>query len=105
MQAGIDHLLAWEGAVAALWFALFFLAERWRPAAPSRLGEASWRRLLRNFFLWAANVVLSPLAVVPLSAYAAAHALPWRPLWWSGTGELLGDLVLLDFLIYWWHRA
>jgi sterol desaturase/sphingolipid hydroxylase (fatty acid hydroxylase superfamily) len=60
---------------------------------------------LRNFALWAANVVLSPLVVVPLSAYAAAHALPWRPLWWSGTGELLGALVLLDFLIYWWHRA
>jgi sterol desaturase/sphingolipid hydroxylase (fatty acid hydroxylase superfamily) len=30
---------------------------------------------------------------------------PWRPSWWSGAGGLVLDLVLLDFWIYWWHRA
>jgi sterol desaturase/sphingolipid hydroxylase (fatty acid hydroxylase superfamily) len=51
------------------------------------------------------NVALSPLAVVPISAYAAAHGLGWGPLWWRGAGALLVDLLVLDFLIYWWHRA
>ncbi|HEX7967120.1 MAG TPA: sterol desaturase family protein, partial [Stellaceae bacterium] len=37
--------------------------------------------------------------------YAAMHALGWRPAWWSGAGGLAADLLLLDFLIYWWHRA
>jgi sterol desaturase/sphingolipid hydroxylase (fatty acid hydroxylase superfamily) len=105
MQAGIQQLLAWKGAVVLVWFALFFLAERLRPAAPQRLAQPPWRRLLTNFALWAANVALSPLVVVPISAYAAAHALPCRPVWWQGAGGLLADLLVLDFLIYWWHRA
>ena len=105
MQVGADHLLAWKGAAVLAWFALLFAAERWRPAAAPRLAEASWRRLGRNAALWAVNALMSPLAVLPISAYAAAHALDWRPTWWSGAGGLAADLLLLDFLIYWWHRA
>jgi sterol desaturase/sphingolipid hydroxylase (fatty acid hydroxylase superfamily) len=105
MQVGIEQLLAWKGAAVAAWFALLFVAERWRPSAPPVLAEPSWRRLARNAALWAANVVLSPLIVVPVSAYAAVHALAWRPFWWSGVGGFVADLLLLDFLIYWWHRA
>jgi sterol desaturase/sphingolipid hydroxylase (fatty acid hydroxylase superfamily) len=105
MQVGVDQLLAWKGAVVAAWFALLFVAERWRPAVVPHLAEPPWRRLVRNAVLWGVNALLSPLVVVPVSAYAAAHALPWRPLWWGGPGGLVADLLLLDFLIYWWHRA
>ena len=105
MQVGVDQLLAWKGAAVAAWFALLFAAERWRPAASPRLAEASWRRLARNAALWAVNALLSPLVVLPVSAYAAAHALGWRPAWWSGAPGLAADLLLLDLLIYWWHRA
>ncbi len=105
MQAGVDQLLAWKGAAVGVWFLLLFGLERWRPAALPRLAEPGWRRLARNAALWAGNAVLSPLVVVPVSAFAAAAAPAWRPAWWSGSFGLLLDLVLLDFLIYWWHRA
>jgi sterol desaturase/sphingolipid hydroxylase (fatty acid hydroxylase superfamily) len=51
------------------------------------------------------NVGLSALVVIPVSAWAAGHGLPWRPRWWAGTAGLALDLLLLDGLIYWWHRA
>jgi sterol desaturase/sphingolipid hydroxylase (fatty acid hydroxylase superfamily) len=105
MQAGPELLLAWKGVAVGAWFVLLFALERWRPAAMPRLAERRWRRLARNAALWAVNTVLSPLVVVPISAYAAAHGLGWRPTWWSGAGGLALDLLLLDFLIYWWHRA
>jgi sterol desaturase/sphingolipid hydroxylase (fatty acid hydroxylase superfamily) len=98
--------LASKGVTVALWLALLFLGERLRPAAPSPLAAGeNWRRLARNLSLWAVNVGLSPLVILPLSVWAAGHALPWRPSWWSGGAGLFLDLVLLDFLIYWWHRA
>jgi sterol desaturase/sphingolipid hydroxylase (fatty acid hydroxylase superfamily) len=49
--------------------------------------------------------VLSPLVIVPLSALAAGHAFAWRPAWWRGGAGLALDLLLLDGLIYSWHRA
>jgi sterol desaturase/sphingolipid hydroxylase (fatty acid hydroxylase superfamily) len=105
MPKTADELLAWKGAAVGLWFAALFVGERLLPAVTPRLAEPGWRRNLRNFALFLSNAVLSPLAVVPISAFAAAHALAWRPLWWSGAGGLVADLLLLDFLIYWWHRA
>ena len=105
MQVGVEQILAWKGGVVVAWFALLLVAERWRPAVSPRLAEPPWRRVARNAALWAVNALLSPFVVVPVSAYAAAHALPWRPPWWGGSGGLVADLLLLDFLIYWWHRA
>jgi sterol desaturase/sphingolipid hydroxylase (fatty acid hydroxylase superfamily) len=105
MQAGLQQFLAWKGVAVGAWFALFFIAERWRPAASPQLAEPPARRLLRNAVLWAGNVVLSLLVVVPASVWAAAKAPDWRPAWWSGGSGLVADLLVLDVLIYWWHRA
>ena len=99
----MEQLLAWKGAAVALWLAIFFIAERLRPAAPFPPG-APWPRLLRNAGLAVINLVLSPLIVLPLTALAAGHGFGWRPDWWSGPLGLLLDLLLLDLLIYWWHR-
>jgi sterol desaturase/sphingolipid hydroxylase (fatty acid hydroxylase superfamily) len=105
MQAGIAEILAWKSAAVALWFLLLFVLERALPAAGPRLAEPGWRRLGRNAALWGGNALLSLAVVVPVSASAAVAALRWRPPWWSGAGGLLLDLLLLDALIYWWHRA
>jgi sterol desaturase/sphingolipid hydroxylase (fatty acid hydroxylase superfamily) len=105
-----DPLLAGKGAIVLLWLVVVFAVERLRPAAPMPAALTSapagrWRRLGRNGALWLVNIGLSPLVVLPLTAWAASQVLPWRPAWWSGWTALAVDIVLLDFLIYWWHRA
>jgi sterol desaturase/sphingolipid hydroxylase (fatty acid hydroxylase superfamily) len=102
-----DAGLILKGGAVAFWLLLIFVGERLHPADHRPRPEAGgrWRRLGRNLGLWLVNTALSPLLVAPLSAWAAARALPWRPVWWSGAGGLALDLVLLDFWIYWWHRA
>jgi sterol desaturase/sphingolipid hydroxylase (fatty acid hydroxylase superfamily) len=100
-------ILAYKGLLAGGWFLIFFLAERLRPAAPlpPALAGAGLVRLGRNLALAAINFALSPLIVLPLTAWAAGSALAWRPAAWRGWPGLALDLLLLDGLIYWWHRA
>jgi sterol desaturase/sphingolipid hydroxylase (fatty acid hydroxylase superfamily) len=118
-------LVAAKGVAVAAWFVLLFAGERLAPAAPrpmavaepwlsgaSVLRAGGWARLGRNLALWLVNTVLSPLVVLPLTVWAAGQGmsegglnLGLRPAWWSGAGGLVADLLLLDFLIYWWHRA
>ena len=88
--------------------AAFFGAERLWPAARATAGwarSARWTRLGRNLGLWLPNVALSPLVVLPLTAWAATFDLGVRPGWWRGGPALALDIVLLDLWIYWWHRA
>lgn len=110
MDIGIASLLAWKGVLVGAWFLLFFLAERLRPAAAplaqkQQEPRGGTTRLIRNATLWLINTGLSPLIVVPITAWAASQSLDWRPAVWSGWSGLLLDLLLLDLLIYWWHRA
>jgi len=107
MPDPVSDLLAYKGALVGIWLAGIFLAERFWPASPlpAPVARAPLARLARNFALAAINFLLSPLVVLPLTALAAGHALAWRALWWQGWPGLALDLLLLDFLIYWWHRA
>src|SRR5882724_5392884 len=107
MIAAASTLLLGKSLFLLAWLAILFAAERLWPAAapaPGSAGERRWR-LARNAGLWLINSGLSPLVVTPLTVAAAASALSWRPLWWSGPAGLAADLILLDLLIYWWHRA
>jgi sterol desaturase/sphingolipid hydroxylase (fatty acid hydroxylase superfamily) len=89
-----------------LWLAAVFAAERLAPAAPFPIKAVRpGVRLLGNGVLWMINAGLSVAVVVPVTAWATGAALNWRPLWWSGWGGLAVDLLILDGLIYWWHRA
>ena len=107
-----EALLSLKALLVGLVFAFFLIYERLRPAAESPLllrfgqaGAAAWRRLARNFGLFGINLLLSPLIVLPVTVWADGFSLGLRPAWWSGWPGLLLDLVLLDFWIYWWHRA
>jgi sterol desaturase/sphingolipid hydroxylase (fatty acid hydroxylase superfamily) len=107
-------LLAAKGAIIASWLVLALAVEQWRPAAPAPLwlagyGAAWFKRWGRNLGLFALNIGLSALFVLPVTAWAALNA-PWSrealagadvPAW----AWLPLDIVLLDFWIYWWHRA
>lgn len=95
-------------ALAAVTFALW---ERLQPAVASpllvRLGfsVAAWRRLGRNLGLFGLNLLLSPILVLPLTAWADGFSLGLRPVTLAGPVGLAVDIVLLDLWIYWWHRA
>ncbi len=104
-----DQLLAFKGLAVGLWIAAFFLGERLLPSAKVGLDKAArWWRVARNGGLFGVNAGLSVLVVVPISAWAAVAGPDWRAAvapWWSGWLGLGLDLLLLDCLIYWWHRA
>lgn len=94
-------------AIATTVMVLERLYPQARPLAAAHLRTA-WDRLLRvvkNASLLLISAGLSPLVVIPLSALASTHALGWRPEWLSGWQGLIIDLLILDFWIYWWHRA
>ncbi len=107
----VQALLSWKAAIVFAWIASLFAIERVVPAAlrPDGEGYGGWRRVVRNLAFWLINVGLSPLIVVPVSVWAAGFAFgsvgAWRPDWWAGVPALLLDLLVLDVLIYWWHRA
>ena len=49
------------------------------------------------------NIILSRFVVIPITLFAATH-----PFWDRPEAEwyiILLDIILLDFWIYWWHRA
>jgi sterol desaturase/sphingolipid hydroxylase (fatty acid hydroxylase superfamily) len=83
---------------------LLLVLEHLFPAARSRV-TSMLARMAKNVTFFAINAALSPLIVIPISAFAASWAPGWRPDWWSGWPGLALDLLLLDLWIYWWHRA
>jgi len=108
----IETLLAGKAAVIAAALVLFVLYERLRPAVDSplllrfgRATAAAWRRLARNLGLFSVNLLLSPLVLVPITAWSNLYDLGLRPAWWVGWWALLLDVVVLDLWIYGWHRA
>ena len=110
MTEVVQSLLPWKGAAGMVWLAAFLVAERLLPAAREPVPAAAsplgrWHRLVRNLGLWLVNVGLYPLIVLPVTLWASEHAVGWRPEWWRGGLGLALDIVLLDFLIFWWHRA
>jgi sterol desaturase/sphingolipid hydroxylase (fatty acid hydroxylase superfamily) len=106
MEASIHQLLAYKGVAVGLWFALLFAGERLLPAAATSRGWfGDWPRLAGNTGFWLINGLLSLAVVVPVSHWAADIDLGLRPAWLGGWTGAVVDLVLLDFLIYWWHRA
>ena len=94
------------------WLALLFMLERWRPRAldamrhppPPDEGRFGWRRLMRNGVLWAGNILISPLIVLPITLLAAEASPVTRPDFLQGWFGLVLDILVLDLAIYWWHR-
>jgi sterol desaturase/sphingolipid hydroxylase (fatty acid hydroxylase superfamily) len=95
-------LFSTKAIVIPLVFLVLFALERFFPVAQWLGGM---QRVVKNLALAAFNFVASPVIVIPITAYAASHALDWRPVFWTGWLGLGLDLLLLDFWIYWWHRV
>ena len=112
MEITLDQALALKSGIVVAAFLAFALWERWRPAVASplllRLGSstrAAWRRLARNLGLFGLNALLAPLIVLPITWWAGGFSLGLRPDALSGWPGLVLDILILDFWIYWWHRA
>ena len=98
----IDAVIANKTLFGGGVFVGLFIAERVFAAAAAPEGLA---RLLRNGALWLLLMLLSPLIVLPLTAFAAEHPLWTREGAMSGGAALLVDVVILDLWTYWLHRA
>ena len=95
-------LLHYKGLIVGVWLAILLVGERLVPAV-ERVG--GWPRVLRNVGFWILNVGLSLTIVVPLSYWATDSAIDWRPELLTGWLPLVVDVIILDCLIYWWHRT
>jgi sterol desaturase/sphingolipid hydroxylase (fatty acid hydroxylase superfamily) len=110
----LQGLLAAKGAVLVGWVVLALVIEQWRPAAPAPIflagyGAAWFARWGRNLGFFILNGALSALFVLPLTIWVALNA-PWSRAALFGSALppwawLPIDIVVLDFWIYWWHRA
>jgi sterol desaturase/sphingolipid hydroxylase (fatty acid hydroxylase superfamily) len=108
----IETLLSFKAVLVGGFLAVFLTYERVRPAVDRPLlvrfrgaSAAAWRRLVRNTGLFSINLLVSPLIVLPITVWAEQFTTGLRPPWLSGWTGLAFDLVVLDFWIYWWHRA
>jgi sterol desaturase/sphingolipid hydroxylase (fatty acid hydroxylase superfamily) len=108
----VESLLSVKAALVGAVLVVFLIYERARPAVDHPLlvrfrgaSASAWRRLARNAGLFGINLLIGPLIVVPVTVFAEQFATGLRPAWLSGWAGLAVDLVLLDFWIYWWHRA
>lgn len=87
--------------ITVVLLAAWFLWERISPAF-SRTGDRA--RILRNVMLGVVGFGTTFLVVTPVSLGAAEFGPAWRGAWplWLRLGT---DILLLEFYIYWWHRA
>ena len=98
----VVDLVSYKSIVVGMAFIALAAGERLVPAAVRPAGEV---RVARNLGLWVVNAALSLAFVVPISVAAAGVDHGLRPAWLSGWPGLVFDLLLLDLLTYWWHRA
>jgi sterol desaturase/sphingolipid hydroxylase (fatty acid hydroxylase superfamily) len=108
----VEALLSFKTVLVGGFLVLFLVYERVRPAVDHPLlvrfrgaSAAAWRRLVRNTGLFSINLLVSPLIVLPITVWAEQFTTGLRPPWLSGWTGVAFDLVVLDFWIYWWHRA
>ena len=95
-------LIHYKIAIVLLVLIIIFAFEKIKPIAQS---NAYRFRIGNNVGLWSINSILSLLIILPLAQFGSQNALSWRPQNFPFGAELVINLFLLDFLIYWWHRA
>lgn len=80
-------------------FVCLFFAERMRP---SHQAVAERVRIFRNLSFLPINSLVSLFFVIPITLYASSLDVWQRS---EVMNHIIIDILLLDFFIYWWHRA
>lgn len=88
---------------------VFVIGETFLPMASRPFGKRdNLHRWGKNIGLFAINSLLSPLVIIPFTAFVALHAPMWREVLWGDLhahwGFIIADVIVLDVFIYWWHR-
>ena len=92
-------LIHYKIAIVLLVLIIIFAFEKIKPIVQSK---AQRFRIRNNLGLWSINSILSLLIILPLAQLGSQNALGWRPQNFPFGAELVINLLLLDFLIYWW---
>ena len=64
----------------------------------------NWLRVFKNYSFWFLNSIISVGIILPFSLWASQNTWGWRPLHIDPIVTIIINIIL-DFLIYWWHRA
>ncbi|MBI1326205.1 MAG: sterol desaturase family protein [Alphaproteobacteria bacterium] len=99
----MQEIIEYKGWIVAGAFLLLFGLEHICPAAKAGLHPV--KRILKNLSFWPINIGLSLAFILPVTYWAAQHALWERPQILGGIAGLALDILILDLFIYWWHRA
>lgn len=97
--------LQYKSLAIIIWFILIFLLEHLKPS--DDFPKTQKQRLFRNVCILILSVGASTLVIVPMTEWGVMHNIEnisFRPEWAMGGWGLIFDILLLDFLIYWWHR-
>ena len=96
-------LIHYKIAIVLLVLIIIFAFEKIKPIVQSK---AQRFQIRNNLGLWSINSILSLIIIfLPLAQLGSQNVLGWRPQNFPFEAELVINLLLLDFLIYWWHRA
>ena len=91
-------LIHYKIAIVLLVLIIIFAFEKIKPIVQSK---AQRFRIGNNLGLWSINSILSLLIILPLAQLGSQNALGWRRQNFPFGAELVINLLLLDFLIYW----
>ncbi len=110
----MSFLISFKAIIVIGWFVMIFIAERvYRAAAYPKAFTAGTlkHRLTSNITISLINMVMSPLLIIPLTAWISFYLLSgsgseqtWRPEWMLSPWFFIIDLIILDCFLYWWHR-
>ena len=72
---------------------------------PFIIAPKNWLRVFKNCSFWFLNSIISVGIILPFSIWASQNTWGWRPLHIDPIVTIIINIIILDFLIYWWHRA
>jgi len=102
MEDFTQTLVHYKVAFVLIWLAFIFILEIFSPIL-ARIKNPS--RFLNNLGLWGVNSAISLLVIIPVASWATEHTISWRPEISPIWVLIIVDFLILDALIYWWHRA
>jgi len=72
---------------------------------PFIIAPKNWLRVFKNCSFWLLNSIISVGIILPFSIWASQNTWGWRPSHIDPIVTVIININILDFLIYWLHRA